>query len=138
MAYGIKKWHPLSPINFIIKRLKPSRSQYTVLSSLLLHLNKVLKVILACWDNWSINKYLKTYFLLEGLKLLHWCTGFLTSFPQICQYPLLFHHQLYGHEFEWTPGVGDGQGGLACCDSWGRRESDTTERLNWTELNHFF
>ena len=36
---------------------------------------------------------------------------------------------------EWTPGVGDGQGGLACCDSWGRKESDTTERLNWTELN---
>ena len=44
------------------------------------------------------------------------------------------HHQLYGHEFEWTPGVGDGQGGLACCDSWGRKESDMTERLNWTEL----
>ena len=37
-------------------------------------------------------------------------------------------------EFEWTPGVGDGQGGLACCDSWGRKELDTTERLNWTEL----
>ena len=36
---------------------------------------------------------------------------------------------------EWTPGVGDGQGGLACCDSWGRKELDTTERLNWTELN---
>ena len=35
---------------------------------------------------------------------------------------------------EWTPGVRDGQGGLACCDSWGRKESDTTERLNWTEL----
>ena len=34
---------------------------------------------------------------------------------------------------EWTPGVGDGQGGLACWDSWGRKESDTTERLNWTE-----
>ena len=34
---------------------------------------------------------------------------------------------------EWTLGVGDGQGGLACCDSWGRKESDTTERLNWTE-----
>ena len=33
-----------------------------------------------------------------------------------------------------TPGVGDGQGGLACCDSWGSKESDTTERLNWTEL----
>ena len=46
-----------------------------------------------------------------------------------------WHHRLDGHEFEWTPGVGDGQGGLACCDSWGCKESDTTERLNWTELN---
>ena len=44
------------------------------------------------------------------------------------------HHRLQGCEFEWTPGDGDGQGGLACCDSWGRKESDTTERLNWTEL----
>ena len=39
-----------------------------------------------------------------------------------------------GRESEWTPGVGDGQGGLGCFDSWGRKESDTTERLNWTEL----
>ena len=39
-----------------------------------------------------------------------------------------------GHGFGWTPGVGDGKGGLACCDSWGRRESDTTEQLNWTEV----
>ena len=46
-----------------------------------------------------------------------------------------WHHWLDGHEFLWTPGVGDGQGGLVCCDSWGRRESDTTERLNWNELN---
>ena len=45
-----------------------------------------------------------------------------------------WHHQLDGREFEWTPGVGDGQGRLACCNSWGRKESDTTERLNWTEL----
>jgi len=45
-----------------------------------------------------------------------------------------WHHQLDGHEFEWTPGVGDGQGGLVCCDSWGHKESDTTEWLNWTEL----
>ena len=43
--------------------------------------------------------------------------------------------RLNGHGFGWTPGVGDGQGGLACCDSWGRKESDMTERLNWTELN---
>ena len=40
----------------------------------------------------------------------------------------------YGCESEWTPGAGDGQGGLAFCDSWGCKESDTTERLNWTEL----
>ena len=42
-----------------------------------------------------------------------------------------WHHQLNGHEFGWTPGVGDRQGGLACWGSWGRKESDTTERLNW-------
>ena len=47
----------------------------------------------------------------------------------------VWHHRLDGHEFEWTPGVGDGQGGLACCDLWGHRESDMTERLNWTEVN---
>ena len=45
-----------------------------------------------------------------------------------------WHHRLSGHGFGWTPGVGDGQGGLVCCSSWGRKESDTTEWLNWTEL----
>ena len=44
-----------------------------------------------------------------------------------------WHHWLDGHESEWTPGVSDGQGGLACCNSWGRKESDTTERLNWID-----
>ena len=44
-----------------------------------------------------------------------------------------WNHQLNGYEFEWTPGVGDGQGGLVCCDSWGHKESDTTEWLKWTE-----
>ena len=42
-------------------------------------------------------------------------------------------HWLDGHEFGWTPEVGDGQGGLACCNSWGRKELDMTELLNWTE-----
>ena len=46
-----------------------------------------------------------------------------------------WHHWLDGRESEWTPGVGDGQGGLVCCDSWGRRESDTTEWLNWSWLS---
>ena len=41
-----------------------------------------------------------------------------------------WHHQYNGHEFGWTLGVGDGQGGLACCGSWGCKESDMTEQLN--------
>ena len=45
-----------------------------------------------------------------------------------------WHHQLNGNGFRWTPEVADGQGGLVCCGSWGHKESDTTEWLNWTEL----
>ena len=45
-----------------------------------------------------------------------------------------WHRQLNGHEFGWIPGVGYGQGGLACCSSWGHKESEMTEWLNWTEL----
>ena len=46
-----------------------------------------------------------------------------------------WHHRLNGHEFEQAPGVGDGQGSLACCSPRGHKESDTTEWLNWTDLN---
>ena len=46
-----------------------------------------------------------------------------------------WQHRLNGHEYDQTSGVGDGQGCLACCSPWGLKESDTTERLNWTELN---
>ena len=45
-----------------------------------------------------------------------------------------WHHWLNGRESEWSPGVGDGQGGLACCSSWGHKESDMIERLNWTNF----
>ena len=48
---------------------------------------------------------------------------------------LEWHHLLNGHEFEQALGVGDGQGSLVCCSPWGRKESDMTERLNWTELD---
>ena len=48
-----------------------------------------------------------------------------------------WHHRLNGHEFEQAPGVGDGQGSLACCRPWGRKESDTTEQLNWIELESY-
>ena len=43
-----------------------------------------------------------------------------------------WHHRLNGHGFRWIPGVGDGQGGLACCGSWSHKEPDTTEWLNWS------
>ena len=48
-----------------------------------------------------------------------------------------WHHRLNGHEFGWTLGVGDGQGGLVCCDSRGRKESDTTEQLIWSDLQYY-
>ena len=47
---------------------------------------------------------------------------------------IAWHHRLNGDEFEQAPGAGEGQGCLACCSPWGCKESDTTERLNWTEL----
>ena len=49
-----------------------------------------------------------------------------------------WHHQLNGHEFGWTLEDGDGQGGLACCNSWSLKESDTTEQLSWTKLLWMF
>ena len=49
-----------------------------------------------------------------------------------------WHHQLNGYGFGLTLGVGDGQGGLACWGSWGCKESDTTERLNWTEIFYYY
>ena len=47
-----------------------------------------------------------------------------------------WHHRLNGHGFEQAPGAGVGQGSLACCCPWGRKELDTTERLNWTEVRY--
>ena len=48
-----------------------------------------------------------------------------------------WHHWVNGRESEWTPGVGAGQGSLACCDSWGRKELEMTEQMNWTELMNY-
>ena len=47
-----------------------------------------------------------------------------------------WHHWVDGHEFEQAPGVGEGQGSLACCSPWGRKELDMTERLKWTQLRY--
>ena len=47
-----------------------------------------------------------------------------------------WHHRLGGCEFEQAPGVGDGQGSLACCSPWGSKESDTTEQQIWTGISN--
>ena len=48
-----------------------------------------------------------------------------------------WHHWLIGHEFEQVLGIGDGQGGLVYCSPWDHKQSDRTERMNWTERDHF-
>ena len=76
---------------------------------------------------WRVDSLEKTLMLgkIEGRRRRGWQRMRLAG----------WHHWLNGHKFEWTPGAGDGQGGLVCCDSWGHKESDRTEQLNWTELN---
>ena len=74
------------------------------------------------------------------IRLLHTPQHFLTSHPSryageseqgMTEDEMVgWHHRLNGHEFEQAPGVGDGQGGLACCSPWGCRELDVTEWLN--------
>ena len=74
-------------------------------------------------------------------RLSDWCDLTLLVMKVWCHhegiscFPRYEEMQGLRRESEWTPGVGDGQGGLACCESWGLKESDTTERLNWNELN---
>ena len=101
-------------------------------------------------SNQSILKEISPEYSLEGLMLKLQAFGHLMWRPDSLEKTLAgkgwrwkkgmtedemvgWHHRLDGHGFGWTPGAGDGQGGLACCDSWGREESDMTEQLNWTE-----
>ena len=86
----------------------------------------VLKLKLQCFGHlmWRVDSLEKTLMLggIGGRRKRGWQNEMAG-----------WHHRLDGHEFEWTPGVGDGQGGQACCDSWGHKDSDMTEQLNWTE-----
>ena len=104
-------------------------------------------------SNQSILKGISPGCSLEGLMLKLKLQYFATSCEELTHWKRLWyweglgaggegddrgwdggwHHRLDGRESEWTLRVGDGQGGLACCDSWGCKESDTTEWLNWTE-----
>ena len=104
-------------------------------------------------SNQSILKEISLEYSLEGLMLnlklqyfghLMWRTDSLEKDPdawkdwrqeekEMTEDEMVgWHHWLDGHEFEWAPGVGDGQRSLACCSPWGRKESDMTVRLNWT------
>ena len=75
---------------------------------------------------WRVNSLEKTMMLgkIEGRRKRGWQRDEMVG----------WHHWLDGHEFEPTPGVGNGQGSLTCCSPWGRKELDTTDRRNWTEL----
>ena len=79
-----------------------------------------------CWS-WSSNSLATWCEELTHLKR-PWCWERLMTEDEMVGW----HHQLDGHEFEQAPGVGDGQGRLACSSPWGCKESDTTEWLNWT------
>ena len=90
--------------------------------------------IVACyspWDPWHSTPGRKVMTNLDSIfKSRDITLPTKVRLVKVMVYPVV----MYGCESGWTPGVGDGQGGLACCNSWGRKESDTTERLNWTEL----
>ena len=76
----------------------------------------------------------------DGCDIMWSCKSLSFTSEVVHKYMITFmmvgwHHQLDGCEFEQAPGVGDGQGSLACCSPWGHKESDTTEWLNWLNIN---
>ena len=122
---------------------------------LIVVLEKTLRVPSTAWrSNQSIVKEISPKYSLKGLMLRlklqyfghlmrrtdslerPWCWERLKVGGEgTTEYEMVgWHHRLNEHEFEQSPGVGDGQGSLACCSPWGHKESDMTERLNWTEL----
>ena len=82
----------------------------------------VFPVVMYGCESWTVKKVER--WRIDAFEL--WCWRRLLRVPWTAR---------RSNQFEWTLGVGNGQEGLACCDSWGRKESDMTERLNWTELN---
>ena len=88
-----------------------------------------------CWS-WNSSTLATSCGVLTHWKRL-WCWEGLGSRGEgdDREWDAGWHRWLDGCESQWTPGVGDGQGGLASCDSWGRKESDMTERLIWSDLN---
>ena len=102
----------------ILKEISPEYSMEGLMLKLKLQYSGHLM-----WGTDSLKKTLKLGKIeggkRRGWQRMRWLDG------------IGWHHRLDGHEFEQALGVGDGQGNLACCNSWGRKESDTTEGLNW-------
>ena len=117
---GEDSWESLRPQGSILKEISPEYS----LEGLMLKLKLQYFGLMRRTDSFE-----KTLMLgniegrrRRGWQRMRWFDGITDSMD----------------EFEWIPGVGDGQRGLACCGPWGHKESDMTERLNWTELNTLF
>ena len=89
-----------------------------------------------CWS-WNSSTLATSCEELSHWKRL-WCWEGLEAGGEGMTEMAGWHHWLVGREFEWTPRAGDGQEGLACHNSWGCKESETTERLNWTECGKYF
>ena len=70
----------------------------------------------------------------DQIANIRWIIEKAREFQKNICFCFIDYAKAFDRESGWSPGVGDGQGALACCDSWGNKESDTTERLNWTEL----
>ena len=113
----------------------------------------LLTIVLIDFISWSLRylNFITVWFLKTGLsnesskcllkcikiELLDYVSTSKVKLKGITEDEMAgWHHRLDGRKSEWTPGVGDGQEGLGCCDSWPRNESDSMELLNWTELNH--
>ena len=105
----------------------------------------VFPVVMYGWESWTIELMKDWCWSWNSNTLATWCEE-LTPLKRPWSWKdrrrevkgmteddmVGWHHQLDGHDFEQAPGVGDGQGSLACCSPWGCKELDTTERLNWT------
>ena len=93
-----------------------------------------------CWESDASSFYYTEFGSFSSKEQVSFNFGFWSSRKQnLSLFSLFPHHQLNGHEFEQAPEIGDGQGSLTCCSPWGHKESDTTNRLNWTDGtgNHY-
>ena len=123
VKHRVTTWPRNSTLRCILKQMKMHFSSkiYIWMSMTKKQKIKATQVSINSW----VNKILYIH-TVENYPSLYILT--------VENYPSLRHHWLDGHESEWTLAVGDGQGGLVCCNSWGCKASETTERLNWTEL----